>query len=69
MEQIDVESYPVVLTAVEISQILRVSKPTAYEIMRGKDFPLIKIGRSRRVFRDSFFQWLTEKELNINEKI
>lgn len=51
-------SYPIILTAVEISEILRISKPTAYSLMDRKDFPLIKIGRSKRVKRDLFFLWL-----------
>ncbi len=52
------ENYPIILTAKEISQILKVSKPTAYEIMEKRDFPLIRFGRCKRVLRDEFFTWL-----------
>lgn len=31
--------YPVVLTATEVSRILQISKPTAYELMKRTDFP------------------------------
>ncbi|SHR09953.1 DNA binding domain, excisionase family [Mycobacteroides abscessus subsp. abscessus] len=53
--------YPTVLTAADISEILRVSKPTAYELMDRESFPLIKIGRSKRVLKDDFIQWLLNK--------
>ncbi len=55
---------PLMLTAVEISQILGVSKRVAYEIMDGSDFPLIKIRRSKRVNREDFFNWLEKKKIS-----
>ena len=45
MKQAEIDPYPIVLTAIEISEILNISKPTAYELMNRHDFPLIKIGR------------------------
>ncbi len=59
MKKIEIDSYPIVLTAIEICEILKVSKPTAYELMGRHDFPLIKIGRCKRVLRDDFFLWLS----------
>ncbi|MDO7486492.1 hypothetical protein Q5O89_12925 [Peribacillus frigoritolerans] len=50
----NIEDYPMILTAVHLSEILMVSKPTAYELMEQKSFPLIKLGRSKRVLRDKF---------------
>lgn len=58
MKKEEIESYPLVLTAKEISLILKISKPSVYEIMKNVDFPLIKIGRCKRVLRDEFFRWL-----------
>jgi len=58
MSRAQIDNYPIVLTAVEISQILKISKPSAYEVMNRTDFPLIKIGRCKRVLRDEFFAWL-----------
>lgn len=58
LKQIDIETYPIILTAGDISKIIKVSKPTAYELMDKHDFPLIKIGRCKRVLRDEFFLWL-----------
>jgi len=59
MKQIEIDSYPIILTAIEISEILKVSKPTAYELMDKHGFPLIKIGRCKRVLRDEFFLWFS----------
>ncbi|PAQ14755.1 DNA-binding protein [Bacillaceae bacterium SAOS 7] len=53
------ENYPLILTVEHIAEILAVSKPTAYELMNEIDFPLIRIGRCKRVQRDEFFQWLS----------
>jgi predicted DNA-binding transcriptional regulator AlpA len=53
------EDYPLVLTAKEISEILQVSKPIAYQLMNRSDFPTIgSIGRCKRVLREEFFNWL-----------
>lgn len=59
---IDVEKtdFPIMLTVNEVSQILGTSKRLAYEIMGKKDFPLIKIGRHKKVYRDSFFKWMEQ---------
>lgn len=58
------KDYPILLTAVEISQILGVSKRVAYEIMDTTGFPLIKIRRSKRVNREDFFNWLDKKKIS-----
>lgn len=54
----NITDYPMVLKASDIAEILRVSKPKAYEIMEDPTFPLIKMGRNKRVLRDSFMEWL-----------
>lgn len=51
-------SYQELLKADDIAKCLGVSKRVAYELMDQKDFPLIKIRRSKRVNRDDFFNWL-----------
>lgn len=54
------EDYPLVLTAEHVAEILGISKRHAYEIMERRDFPLIRVGRLKRVTRDAFFAWLDE---------
>ncbi|WP_238458156.1 helix-turn-helix domain-containing protein [Alkalihalobacterium alkalinitrilicum] len=58
--------YPYILTATHISEIMGISKRVAYEIMDYKDFPLIRIGRTKRVKRESFFRWLEQQENSQN---
>jgi excisionase family DNA binding protein len=58
------KDFPIILTAVEIAQILGVSKRVAYEIMDTPGFPLIKIRRSKRVNRDDFFNWLDQGKVS-----
>ena len=59
--QKNIEDYPFMLTAEHLAEILTVSKPTAYEIMNLVSFPLIKIGRSKRVLKSEFFSWQQNK--------
>lgn len=54
--------YPTVLRAKEVAEILGVSERRAYEIMDLKGFPLIRIGRSKRVNQQSFFKWLEQQQ-------
>jgi predicted DNA-binding transcriptional regulator AlpA len=53
--------YPIILTSLEVAEILRVSRKVAYEYMEQEDFPLIRIGTSKKVNRDKFFDWLDKK--------
>lgn len=53
------EDYPLVLKAEHISEILGFSKRVAYEIMEQKDFPLVRMGRLKRVGREAFFEWFS----------
>jgi hypothetical protein len=56
-----IEDYPLVLNAHHLAEIIGVSTRVAYEIMERKGFPLIRIGRCKRVARDAFFKWLNEQ--------
>jgi hypothetical protein len=52
------EDYPLILKVEHIAEILCVSKRKAYEIMGYRSFPLVKIGKAKRVGRDAFFNWV-----------
>jgi excisionase family DNA binding protein len=52
------EDYPMVMQVEHVAEVLDISKRVAYELMERQDFPLIRVGRLKRVNRDSFFQWL-----------
>lgn len=55
------ENYPLVLTVHDICKILKISRPTAYEMMNKPDFPLLQIGRCKRVYREAFFKWIKNR--------
>ncbi|MFB5194264.1 helix-turn-helix domain-containing protein [Neobacillus sp. KR4-4] len=60
----NIEDYPSILTAADLAEILRISKPTAYELMESNHFPLIKFGRSKRVLKADFLKWLLNHSSN-----
>lgn len=53
--------YPLILTADHVAEIMGVSKRIAYEMMEYKGFPLIRLGRLKRVNREAFFGWLEQR--------
>ncbi|GAE36643.1 excisionase [Halalkalibacter akibai] len=57
MSQRTVNDYPIILKAEHISEIIGCSKRVAYELMEQADFPLVRMGRLKRVERDAFFTW------------
>lgn len=52
------DAYPRYLKATDIMEIMQVSKTKAHKMMKEHDFPLIKVGKSVRVEREQFFQWI-----------
>ncbi|SDY22280.1 helix-turn-helix domain-containing protein [Thermoactinomyces sp. DSM 45892] len=63
------ESYPMILTVEHVAEILEVSKRKAYEVMEYRDFPLIRLGRTKRVEREAFFQWVqTDAQIRQEEE-
>jgi excisionase family DNA binding protein len=52
------DDYPIVLTVKEVMEILHIGKRIAYALMDHADFPTIRIGKLKRVNRDSFFNWI-----------
>ena len=57
----NINDYPMVLKASDIAEILRVSEPKAYAMMEEPSFPLIRSGRTKRVLRDNFMEWLVNE--------
>ena len=50
------------MTPQDLMKILKVSRSTAYEIMEKPDFPLIRIGRNKRVIATEFTEWLQKQK-------
>lgn len=55
-------SLPSVLKPIDISKFLNVSTRYAYEIMDRKDFPTIRIGRTKRVMKEDFIKWIEKQK-------
>jgi hypothetical protein len=47
----------------EIARSLCCSIPLAREIMHRPDFPLVKVGKNLKVYKDAFEKWASERRL------
>lgn len=61
-EMDEISQLPELLTVEHLAAYLNVSERTADEYMGNPDFPLIRLKRSKRVFRDDFLDWLQSKK-------
>jgi predicted DNA-binding transcriptional regulator AlpA len=52
------QSYPDVLQVADIQQILGIGRRQAYELVNSGQFHVIRIGKSIRVLREVFFNWM-----------
>lgn len=59
----NITDYPLTLTIKHLCEILGVSRPKAYDIMRRKDFPSLKDGNRVLIPRDAFWSWYNENAL------
>lgn len=48
--------------AKDLQRILKISQGAAYELMQRKDFPVIKLGRCKRVKDSDLFEWLEKQK-------
>lgn len=47
----------------EIAYLMGCSMPIARQIMRRKDFPLVKCGKNLKVMKSAFLKWAAEKHI------
>jgi len=52
------QSYPEVLQVADIQQILGIGRRQAYELVNSGQFHVVRIGKSIRVLREVFFNWM-----------
>ena len=55
------QDLPLTLTAPEVGEGLGISRASAYELVRSKGFPHMKIGTRILVPRDKFIAWIDEQ--------
>ncbi|MGN1127212.1 MAG: helix-turn-helix domain-containing protein [Ruminococcus sp.] len=61
MKQSVYKSYyelPLMLSVQEIAKVLGISKTSAYELVRSKGFPVLKIGSRMVVPKEKFICWI-----------
>ena len=64
MRQIVYKSYdelPLMLSVPEVAAVLGISRAGAYELVKCKDFPALKIGSRIVVPKEKFIAWVDEK--------
>ena len=60
------DDLPLTLTAPEVSEVLGISRAAAYELVRSKSFPSMRIGTRILVPKDKFIAWINEQvEVNL----
>lgn len=55
------EDLPLTLTVPEVGEVLGISRAAAYELVRGKGFPRMRIGTRILVPKDKFLAWIDEQ--------
>ena len=63
--QITLESLPDALTARDISVILNIGYVNSLNLIKYGGLPSIKIGRTYRVSKQNFLNWMNDKESKI----
>ena len=58
-----VEQLPLSLTVSDISCILGISKPNAYDLCHSNNFPAVKIGKRLIVPKLAFVEWLKNPKI------
>lgn len=55
------KSYPEVLNVSDIQTILGIGRRQAYDLVNSGQFHIVRVGKSIRIFREVFFNWLNGK--------
>lgn len=53
-----IEEIPLTLNAIEIAQVLGLSRAGAYNLLNSKGFPTLCIGSRKIVPKDKFIEWI-----------
>lgn len=61
MEQIMTTQEKRCYTVKELQEILEISRPTVYELLKRHEFRWIQVGKNYRISKKSFDEWLDQK--------
>ena len=48
---------PEVMTIKDVQEFLKISKNTAYDLIKREEFPVVRLGRLLRINREKFLEW------------
>jgi excisionase family DNA binding protein len=57
------DQLPLALSADDVAEVLGISRANAYNLMRSKSFPTLKIGKRMTVPKDKLIEWI-EQQIN-----
>ena len=61
---------PLTLNALDVAEVLGISRAAAYELVRSKGFPHMNIGKRILIPKDAFLEWIREQtEVNDRKSI
>ena len=55
---------PNMITVPELQKVLFIGRDTAYNLVRRKDFPSVKLGKEYKIFLDKLPDWLYKQQKN-----
>ena len=55
------EDLPLTLSAPEVAEVLGISRAAAYELVRSRGFPSLKVGTRILVPKDKFIAWISDQ--------
>lgn len=55
-----IEEMPITLNAMEVAQVLGLSRAGAYNLLNSKGFPTLHIGSRKIVPKDKFIEWINK---------
>ncbi|NIA60428.1 helix-turn-helix domain-containing protein [Bacillus pacificus] len=61
-----IKQLPFALKAEDIQEFLSISRSAAYALMKREDFPVIVIGKSKRVKAEDFLKWVEAQKVGVN---
>lgn len=56
------DELPLVLTPMDIKEIMNISKSNAYALCKSEGFPAKKVGKLIRINKESFKKWFEEQQ-------
>ena len=58
---------PILMTAQEAAELLRIPRSTVYELARSRRIPFIKVGRRTLFARQTLLEWIAEQTVEPRE--